>query len=172
LKEWLSRLDPDQVRADPLAEKFMWSHDGWAIEALAVAKKVERRGEPGRTIGSYPVSGGAVNDARNLRAAIESKARAYSELGRPFIVAIGTSFFGSFQRENQTALYGADTPQLDADPEHYQRSDDGGFFGTAPGWRGKRVSGVLVVNQLAPYYATTANAVLWRHPHPEHPLPE
>ena len=172
LKGWLSQLDPKLVGADPLAEKFIWSHDGWTIEALAVAKKVERRGKPGRTIGSYPITGGGVNDARNLRAAIESKAGAYGELGRPFIVAIGTSFFGSFQRENHTALYGAGTPQLDADPKDYRRSDDGGFFGTAPGWRGKRVSGVLVVNQLAPYYVTTANAVLWRHPHPEHPLPE
>lgn len=47
-----------------------------------------------------------------------------------------------------------------------------GYFGTPPNWRNTNVSGVLLVNQLMPYYLQRAEVTLWRHPLAAHPLPE
>ena len=45
-----------------------------------------------------------------------------------------------------------------------------GYFGVPPEWRNRNVSGVLVVNQLMPYYVQRAETTLWRHPAPLHQL--
>ena len=47
-----------------------------------------------------------------------------------------------------------------------------GYFGVPPSWHNDNVSGVLLINQLMPYYVQRAEVTLWRHPLPLHPLPE
>ena len=47
-----------------------------------------------------------------------------------------------------------------------------GYFGTPPEWANRNVSGVLLVNQLMPYYVQRAETTLWRHPNPVHDLPD
>ncbi|HZL81648.1 MAG TPA: hypothetical protein VFC06_06930 [Demequina sp.] len=41
-----------------------------------------------------------------------------------------------------------------------------GYFGVPPEWRNRNVSGVLVVNQLMPYYVQRAETTLWRQSAP------
>ena len=73
-------------------------------------------------------------------------------------------------------MYGHVAGQIDEAPygsmvAREVRQPDG-YFGTPPDWANRNVSGVLLVNQLMPYYVQRAQTTLWRHPNPVHELPD
>jgi hypothetical protein len=116
-----------------------------------------------------------VDDARGIRRAIAEKHHQYGDLDAPFVIAIGTYIFDRDRWHASNAMYGQRAIEFDPNSDEEAatlaiRQADG-YFGTPPEWQNRSVSGVLLVNQLMPYYLHRAEVTLWRHPSPIHALP-
>jgi hypothetical protein len=170
LSGWLATLDPDAHEMESGPE-FTWSVGGWSITVQAIPKRKDARGQLGRAIGIYAASGGVVKDASILRAAIGVKDKAYGTLDAPFVIAVGTYFWGSTERETAMAFYGSDGLRLNSNSDRADRvRETDGYFGAPSSWRHHNVSAVLTVNQLMPWTASSVQPVLWRHPDAAHPI--
>src|SRR5690606_37840485 len=75
-----------------------------------------------------------------------------------------------------SAMYGGVAVEWSEGPEgemvtrEIRRPD--GYFGVPHDWQHHHVSGVLLINQLMPYYPQRAEVTLWRHPKPVLALPD
>lgn len=177
LRHWLRGLDPDGITDLDHAPRHTWGHNGWQATFKAIPLKVDARGARpnSRAIGVYGhTKVSMINDAPGIRDALGAKDHAYGDLGTPFVVAVGTYIHDRDRWHSTNAMYGQDAFQLGrtADGQSVARSvrQPDGYFGTPGSWRSRNVSGVLLVNQLQPYYVQRADVALWRHPDPLHPL--
>lgn len=179
LRRWIATLDPDSIPDLEHAPKHTWKHEGWSATFRAVPKKPEARGiKPSdRAIGVY-AHGEAelIDNAPGIIKALSSKHRAYGDLGAPFIIAVGAYIFDTDEWHSSNAMFGHTAVELSESPTgelltREVRQPDG-YFGVPPMWDNNNVSGVLLVNQLMPYYVQRAEVNLWRHPLPHHPLPD
>lgn len=179
LRGWLGKLNPDAPWDPDAAPTHRWEHDGWAATFRAVPKKPEARGtRPNdRTIGVYGHTGvDFIDDAPAIKKALATKHHEYGDLGAPFIIAVGTYIHDTDRWHSGNAMYGHVAVQIGEAPDGSMvtrevRQPDG-YFGTSPEWTNRNVSGVLLVNQLMPYYVQRAETTLWRHPNPVHELPD
>lgn len=179
LRAWLVQLDPESIPDLTHAPARSWQHEGWSVTFRAIPKKPEARGaRPNeRAIGVFGHGEARViDDAPAILKALAAKHHAYGDLGAPFIIAVGTYIFDTDRWHSMNAMYGRLGLQLGESPSGERvtrevRQPDG-YFGAPPDWQNRNVSGVLLVNQLMPYYVQRAEATLWRHPLPTHPLPE
>lgn len=179
LRRWLGKLNPDAPWDPRGAPTRRWEHDGWAVTFRAVPKKPEARGtRPNeRTIGIYGHTGvDFIDDAPAIKKALATKHHEYGDLGAPFIIAVGTYIHDRDRWHSGNAMYGRVAVQIGEAPDGSMvtrkvRQPDG-YFGTPPKWANRNVSGVLLVNQLMPYYVQRAETTLWRHPNPIHELPD
>lgn len=178
IRRWLRDLDPDAVDANASADELPalhWTQGTWSGDLMAIPKKPSARRPSEKSIGVYghtPVR--VVDDAPKLRRALNTKARAYGDLAGPLVIAVGTYLWDSDDWQVKNALYGNSSLSavfgagvLQTTP--YRTSN--GFFGVPGAWKNRRVSGVLVVNQLSPHNPLLAQVDLWPHPDAEHPLP-
>lgn len=179
LRQWLRRLDPDAPWTADAAPRHVWREDGWEVGLKAMPKKLEARGlRPGsQAIGIYAhVGANWVDDAPAIRKALAAKHHEYGDLDAPFVIAIGTYMMDSDRWHASNAMYGRVAiefdPNSDGDPPARAIRQADGYFGTPPDWQNRNVSGVLLVNQLMPYYFQRAEVTLWRHPSPSHALPD
>lgn len=179
LRRWLAKLDPDASWDPDAAPRRRWESGGWAVTFRAVPKRPEARGSrPNeRTIGAYGHSRAEfVDDAPAIKKALATKHREYGSLGAPFMIAVGTYMQDRDRWHSSNALYGHLLVQVDTTPDgsvaSRQVRQADGYFGTPPQWANRNVSGVLLVNQLMPYYVQRAEVTLWRHPNPVHKLPD
>lgn len=177
LRQWLRRLDPDAAWTADDAPRYDWREDGWEAGLKAFPKKFEARGlrPDSRVIGIYGHSEASfVDDAPIIRGALDAKHNEYGDLDAPFVIAIGTYMMDSDRWHAWNAMYGQLAFEFDPNSDGEQatrpiRQADG-YFGTPPDWQNRNVSGVLLVNQLMPYYFQRAEVTLWRHPNPTHVL--
>ncbi|BCI82438.1 hypothetical protein ACJH6J_11165 [Mycobacterium sp. SMC-18] len=179
LSQWLRLLDPDAPWTADAAPKYVWREDGWEAGLKAFPKKLEARGlrPDSRAIGIYGQSEASfVDDAPAIQAALAAKHHEYGNLEAPFVIAIGTYIVDGDRWHASNAMYGPLAfefdPNSDGEPPARAIRQAGGYFGTPPDWQNRNVSGVLVVNQLMPYYFQRAEVTLWRHPSPIHALPD
>lgn len=177
VRRWLGGLDPDAVNASDSANDLPsvhWTQGTWSGDLMAIPKKPSARRPSERSIGVYghtPVR--VVDDAPKLRRALYAKARAYGRLDAPFVIAIGTYLWDSDDWQVKNALYGSSSISVEFGMEALKTTPfrkGEGFFGVPGAWRNTRVSGVLVVNQLAPHDPFVAQVDYWPHPAAEHPL--
>lgn len=177
LRNWLATLDPDSIRDYATAPRRTWRRDGWVVSFRAIPKKPGARGcgPNDRAIGVFGHGEASViDDAPGIRKAIAGKQHAYGDLGAPFVVAVGTYNVDTDRWHATNAMYGQDyTTVCDTTgggvfARNVQGSD--GYFGGPPRWHNRNVSGVLVVNQLMPYYVQRAEVTMWLHPAPKHPV--
>lgn len=179
LCRWLRRLDPDAPWTPDAAPRYDWRDDGWEAGLKAMPKKLEARGlrPDSRAIGIYGQSGASfVDDAPAIRRALAAKHHEYGDLDGPFVIAIGTYIIDRDRWHASNAMYGQHAIEFDPNSvgevstRAIRQAD--GYFGTPPDWQNCNVSGVLLVNQLMPYYFQRAEVTLWRHPNPIHALPD
>lgn len=179
LQRWLAQLDPDAPWDPDTAPTRHWEHGGWAVKFRAVPKRPDARGtrRNDRTIGVYAHTGAElIDDAPAIKKALATKHHEYGDLGAPFIIAVGTYIHDRDRWHSGNAMYGHVAVQISEAPDGSMvtrevRQPDG-YFGTPPDWANHNVSGVLLVNQLMPYYVQRAETTLWRHPNPVHELPD
>lgn len=176
IRKWLAHLDPDAVDADDLPART-FEQDGWSVTVEAVPIKRDKRGNVGRSIGIYAHSEAQfIDDGAKLVAALESKANRYGHLDAPFVVAVGTTSFDEDDEDIFNALYGSVSWMLtglgrgEKITSRAIRNPDG-YFGSPGAWKNRRVSAVLIVDQLSLHDPTRARIALWVHPDPLHPLP-
>ncbi len=179
LRNWVADLDPDSIPDIANAPTRRWQHDGWSATFRAIPKRPEARGtRPNdRAIGVYGHGEASfIDDVPAIIKSLTAKHHAYGDLGAPFIIAVGTYIFDTDGWQTTNAMYGRVAVELSESPTgelltREMRQPDG-YFGVPPTWANDHVAGVLLVNQLMPYYVQRAEVTLWRHPLPLHPLPE
>ncbi|WP_127012145.1 MULTISPECIES: hypothetical protein [Microbacterium] len=176
IRDWLATLDPDQVDVADLPSLTLARGD-WSVTIDAMPRRASSRGQKTRSIGIY-AHGEAqfIDDGQKLRAALNSKASRYGNLDAPFVIAVGMYTFDEDDEDVHDALYGStawvvDESGPDGRSETRGIRNHDGYFGSPAAWRNRRVSGVLVVDQLSFHDPTRARVTLWLHPDPLHPLP-
>lgn len=179
LAKWLAQLDPDSISGLADSPAWHWTHDGWSVTFRPIPLKKESRGirKDRRAIGIFGHHKAAIiNNAPAIKAALSAKHHAYGDLDAPFVVAVGTYMFDADDWHATNALYGHSAVEFSAGPEGEMETravrQPDGYFGTPPDWLNNHVSGVLLVNQLMPYYVQKAETTLWLHPAARHPLPD
>ncbi|WP_405413650.1 hypothetical protein [Streptomyces rubiginosohelvolus] len=170
LVQWLSSLDPDQVIADcerkvPLP-RHTWQEAGWSLSFEAIPRSPGKRDDPAaRAIGVYPsISWLDVGSDRVLDA-VKKKGSRYGDLGMPFIVAVGQAAFFPESRDVETALYGASVEYVHTGTPVIGRLCNGYWNSTYDHAHGK-VSGVLTVDNPAPWTWAKNTPVLWHSSDP------
>lgn len=178
LRRWLGELDPDAPWDIDRAPTHHWKHEGWSVTFKPIPKKPEARGPRAnaRAIGVYGHTGVEwIDDAPAIRKALTSKHHEYGDLDAPFIIAVGTYIHDRDRWHTANAMYGrvavewSESPDGEVATREIRRPD--GYFGAPPDWQHHHVSGVLLINQLMPYYVQRAEATLWLHPNPGLALP-
>lgn len=174
--EWLDGLDPGAASAGPIQDlpRFSGQAGGWRFELTALPVKPEARGRPDRRlVGLYPVASGYDNTTAALRAALKEKASKYGRPACPFVLApLVTS--GHLDNEDVVgALFGTEAVALTA---HATKTAQvvrrrNGFWVSGNGFRGTRISAVLVGNAVLPWTVAKTLPRLWIHPAAAHPLP-
>ncbi|MGW3626501.1 hypothetical protein [Streptomyces sp. NPDC000880] len=170
LAQWLADLDPDQVIAEseckvPLP-KHTWREAGWCLSFEAIPRSPGKRGDPGtRTIGIYPAMTWLNAESDRVLAAVKKKGSKYGDLAMPFIVAVGHAAAFPEDRDIETALYGASAEYVHTSPPTFGRLANGYWTSTFDHAHG-RVSGVLTVDNPAPWNWTKNTPVLWQSPDP------
>ncbi|MGK2931660.1 MAG: hypothetical protein ACSLFD_02610 [Solirubrobacterales bacterium] len=179
LRRWLRELDPDAPWDIDSAPAHRWQHDDWSVTFKSIPKKPEARGRraDNRAIGVYGHTGvGWIDDAPAIRKALTSKHHEYGDLDAPFVIVVGTYIHDRDRWHTTNAMYGALSVQWGEGPDGQTETREvrqpDGYFGVPPDWQHSNVSGVLLVNQLMPYYLQRAEVTLWRHPNPIHELPD
>jgi hypothetical protein len=171
LESWLSSLDPDevsrQIEAGAGAPERVLKVRGWVIEYSAWPVKPERRGEQGRLIGVYPMTGGDLNNEMvRFRDIVRRKGGRYGLPDKPLIVAVlNTSGFLD-EDEVTEALFGSEVIQyyegIPGSLERVRRRD--GYWRQGPPKRGSRVSGVLLGANIYPWRVSAELPELWVNP--------
>lgn len=172
--DWLDGLDPDDL-AGPVQDlpRFPGRAGGWRFELKALPVRAEARGRADRRlVGLYPGSGGFDNTTAALRAALKEKASKYGRPECPFLLApLVTS--GHLDTEDVVgALFGTEAIQVSGDDlEHVRviRRRDG-FWISGDGFRGTRITAVLIGSAVLPWTAAKALPRLWLNPGAAHPL--
>ncbi|MFD3375107.1 MULTISPECIES: hypothetical protein [unclassified Streptomyces] len=170
LTQWLASLDPDEVATEyerkvPLP-KYTWQEAGWCLTFEAIPRSPGKRGNPAsRTIGIHPAI--RLDDESNrVLDAVKRKGGKYGDLARPFIVAVGHAAVFSEDEDTETALYGTSVEYAHAGAPSFGRMLDGYWTATYDHFH-SRVSGVLIVDNPAPWTWTQNVPVLWQSPDPE-----
>lgn len=170
LARWLTSLDPDQVTAEYERKaglpKHTWHEAGWCLTFQAIPRSPGKRGDPtSRTIGVHPEIW--LDEESNLVLdAVKRKGGKYGDLARPFIVAVGHAAVFPEDEDTETGLYGTSVQYAHAGAPSLGRMLDG-YWTATHGHSHSRVSGVLVVDNPAPWTWTRNVPVLWRSPAPE-----
>ncbi|MYV53719.1 hypothetical protein [Streptomyces sp. SID3212] len=173
LMRWLADLDPDRVIAEherdvPLP-KYTWQEAGWCLSFEAIPRSPGKRGDPtSRTIGIYPAMDWLDNDSERVFDAVKRKGGKYGDLELPFIVAVGHAAAFPEDEDIETALYGSSVEYSHAGAPTFGRRPDGYWTATYNHAHG-RVSGVLIVDNPAPWTWAKRTPVLWQSPDPSSP---
>jgi hypothetical protein len=183
VQSWLASLDPDVVSAvlDARADirrvaAFRWRDAGWDLTVRPLPKSPEHRGKPGvRPVGVFgPRGDDLLDEVTPLRAALEAKGSAYGYLDHPFVVAVRTSTVSHDHFPVLNALYGSLQMRIGRGPDGYvaqgeTRAPDGFWYG-GNRWYHRRVSGVLIGENVQPWTVGTSQPILWEHPDSERPV--
>jgi hypothetical protein len=183
LERWLRTLDPEIVAARVVKEghetlpNMQLSEHGLTLSFLASPKGPELRGEQGiQTIGSTMLGEmRQLNTHKDIRSAIEAKAKKYGELDRPLVIAINVMDIFCEQCDILNALFGEErvvvTRQSDGQWRHDwgTRTPNGAWRGPQ-GPRNTGVSAVIVTNQLVPWTLRACKVELVHNPWASYPL--
>ena len=95
LRQRLSTADWDELTRLVSSEgperlpSWCYEHEGWKVDFSPIPKSAGLRGQTGvRPIGMVFERGGWIDSRRALLNAMESKARAYDDLGMPYVIAV------------------------------------------------------------------------------------
>jgi len=166
IRAWLRDLDPNDSWETRRRPRFHWALDDWSVNLSAMPRKGIRTDRPVRSIGVYPMQSGFVDDEGRIKKALASKDRAYGQLDRPLVLALGLFTFDRDQWSFANALWGHEAIQVSvSDPSAPAipiRQPDG-YFGWPGNWKNVGVSAVLIVDQLTPTHFPSADVSVWHH---------
>ncbi|MFD7513812.1 hypothetical protein ACFV85_03270 [Streptomyces niveus] len=170
LTRWLASLDPDQViagleRRVPLP-KYTWREADWCLTFDAIPRSPGMRGDPtSRTIGIYPAANWLDDGSSRVLEAVKRKGGKYGDLALPFIVAVGHAALFPRDADTETALYGTSFEYAHDSTPTFGRQPNG-YWPSTYDHAHSRVSGVLLIDNPAPWNWTKNTPVLWQSPDP------
>ncbi|MFD9851617.1 hypothetical protein [[Kitasatospora] papulosa] len=170
LTRWLASLDPDQVIAQhegriPLP-RYTWQEAGWLLTFEAIPRSPGRRGDPtSRTIGIHTATPWLGDESKRVFDAVKRKGGKYGDLSLPFIVAVGHAAIFPEDENTEVALYGTRIVRARAGTPAFGRMTEG-YWTATHGHPHSRVSGVLIVDNPAPWTWVKKTPVLWQSPDP------
>lgn len=170
LTRWLASLDPDQVIAEYVRKvplpRHTWQEAGWCLTFDAIPRSPGKRGDPtSRAIGIHPATSWLDDESDRVLEAVKKKGGKYGDLALPFIVAVGHAAFFPEDEDTETALYGTSVEYAHGSTPAFGRMPDGYWTATYDHTH-SRVSGVLIVDNPAPWTWTKNTPVLWESPDP------
>ena len=187
LERQLADLDPDEIEKQykhggfQALPSWKWEHDGWEITFYPLPKIPEARGKPG----VRPI--GLMSDQRKtlslitphigIRDSIENKASKYGKLDLPLIVAINVIDELTVDNDDiGNALFGEETYKgvLTSDGTfklNAGRNPNGAWYGPS-GPQNKRVSAVLITDNLDTRSIEGSTPVLYHNPWANHKIPK
>ncbi|GHE80184.1 hypothetical protein GCM10017786_07800 [Amycolatopsis deserti] len=170
LVQWLGGLDPDRVQADyeqrqvPLPT-HIWQEAGWSLSFTAMPRSPGVRGRFSRGIGIYPMIW-MRDRSDHVLGAVKKKGGKYGDLALPFIVAVGQAALFPEEEDIATSLYGSSVEYAHTGiASTFGRLSDG-YWSPSRDNGHRRVSGVLVVDNPAPWTWAKNTPVLWRSSDP------
>jgi hypothetical protein len=177
LENWLSSLDPDevihQIAAGMAVPQLVLTAGDRVIDYGAWPVEPEHRGEKGRLIGMYPMTGGFTGgEMVHYYDIVSRKGGRYGQPDKPLVVAVlNTSGFFD-QNEVAEALFGSEvfeyTPGQNALVKTVRRRD--GYWRQGPPRRGARVSAILDGENVYPWRVSDHLPKLWINPWAEKPV--
>lgn len=190
LEKWFATLDRAAIEQMLNTEdwdglpRFEWSHEGLTLLFTASPKSTEAQDAPNaRPIGIMMGEFHLIEIDKDIREAVEAKAKKYGALKLPLVVAVNVVGERCDDYDIKNALLGTETVKVTRAPDgHFtesgERIPDGAWFGKK-GPRNKTVSAVLIGNKIDVYSSGSTTPVLVHHPYPIHrltqssyPLPE
>jgi len=179
LREWLAKLDPDEVARLRTADAELvpeWAEHigGLRLMIRPIPWPKGARGSKRRAVMifwcefSYGVW-------KKIRGAIQAKAKRYGDLGAPFIIALNCCIdFGFEHYDVAQALFGQESLGVkvgDAFREVKIMRKPNGVWRGPEGPRNSQVSGLLLFSQIiSPWTVAEAQPYLILHPKPDFPF--
>lgn len=177
LEKWLEGLDPDEVAKGieengyGSAPTLEWEHEEWRLTIRAVPKSPARRQQGERSIGTHTDGLKQVDGWTPIRDRVMEKGRRYgADLDAPLVVAINTGAFNLEKIDVMQALFGQESFELSGGEIEMRRLPNG-VWQNADGPQYRRISGVLVYNDLKPSNIATRKQDLYLNPWATHPVP-
>jgi hypothetical protein len=172
--EWLDGLDADALAEQSFTDlpRFQGCAGDWRFELQPIAVSRKARGRQRRLVGMGPATGGYDNTVSALRRALKEKARRYGRPSDPLILAVLTTSGFTDTEDVVDALFGSQAVQFDPGRPHdatmIRRRD--GFWIAGAGYRGTRISAVLIGDAILPWSVTTRLPRLWVNPGAANPM--
>jgi hypothetical protein len=175
---WLDGLDPADVHAKigvaglPGGTPLIWQDErsGWSV-ALAPMRKSGSR-DRSRIVGVMGPHVSWADDRTPIREALHKKAHKYGDkLDKPLVVALGVLRPFVDDTDLLDALFGDDVYQFDprtGDGKSVRKSN--GLAIGPMGPQSRRLSAVVVSNNVAPWSAAKTRLALWKNPWATFPL--
>lgn len=178
IKAWAESFDLEEVRktaSDPnglVTETF--DTEDWSIRITLVPHATDEESDVfRRAIVAGPIYGGELHHDSALRNSLKAKAGHYPDHSDPFVIAVDTIFEFSMHDEIDIyqALLGTEqtTVNVRTMKQTHGRAPDGIWCGPDGPWN-RRVSAVLVSNQLRTWNIPTASIKLYINPWAQIPL--
>ncbi|RAS59703.1 hypothetical protein C8D87_1133 [Lentzea atacamensis] len=171
LVRWLEGLDPDEfdgAQDNPAKFSHTWEEGDWSFSFQAILRSLGNRGLSASTIGFYPALPWFGGESDLMHSAVKKKGSRYGDLDLPFVVAVGFAVFFPRNEDVETALYGTTVEYVErGKASTYGRLRDG--YWTLPHDHDhghERVSGVLIVDNPAPWTWATNTPTLWHSASP------
>lgn len=181
LEKNLISVDPEPLMTQFLTSGFnalpIWVYEGfgWKIRFSPIPKSSESRGRPGlRPLSIFPQEPKAVEPRESIADAVKKKASRYGQLDMPYIIAVNTLDIFVDHIAVMEALFGKEVIQfstlngdLASGPELRRRPDGRLFFKRSP--INTRVSGVLLMQNVAPWNVASVRPILYLNPWAQYP---
>jgi hypothetical protein len=181
VEQWLASLDWDMVSRDVVYGRALPTREftfrDWQLSLQAWPVRAERRGEPGRLVGSYLIGDGEPRqDEEDLRRILGKKGAYYGQKTQPLVLAILSSSSFVDERDLTNALFGSIAVRYYQGgigmPPPKQIRLQNGYWRPYGQERGTRVAGVLFGDHLLkPWNPASALPLLWLNPWTPDPLP-
>lgn len=182
LERWLADLDPDAAtevwETSETIPELRWEAAGWSMIFEAFPVRPETRGQPiDRPLGMFmDETGGLIDDETRLRRALARKAASrYGDLDCPYVVAVNEHPFapGHSDWHRKNVLFGRDAVTFgDGQPARSIRQPDGHWRGPAQRPRNRRLSAVLLCDDLYVWQPERAVLEWWDNPFANRPVPD
>lgn len=183
LEDWLQTLDFETIAQTYKEQRyrevpsFDWSEAGCTFTFTPLPKGPRLRGQSDvRPVGMVFPEFRWLSTHKDIRAAIDGKAKKYGELDLPLVVAVNVTNDLCDDEDVWSALFGDDqivvtmkeNGQLQDEP---RRALNGAWRGPN-GPRNRSVSVVIVIHQLYPTTLRSCGVKVVHHPWAFHPLPK
>lgn len=178
IEAWLTSLEFSDVasKGTAIAEGDPWfTHEENTCKVEIWPIPLKNPGTPvQRAIGIQWGDAWTRTPGAALRSSLERKANRYGNLDLPYVVAVNALDHNGQRHDVLSALLGQELVRFpigpDAGEPYWDRDWDGLWVKPNRQWRGRRVSGVLICDNLSLWSASRRPVVYVGHPAPNNPL--